>query len=370
MKTLPIVTIANRQYLAGAQFLLQSIIDSYPGPERLRFYVFHVKNHLPREAIQEFKDYFQDSNVDVEFVTSPDIESGPTRDAFDRYDAKCDDIVAKHPGVWAPFRSLTFLKAWLADALPGESEVVFIDADAFVFGDIRRLFEFKRTRAIAAAYDNWPSGWTMWFNDDLADEIPFLHLHEEMGHYQGYFNTGVFIADLDRWRSMDLQSQVRVLMDRYFVTYAEQDALNHLLLTDKDTLPPHFNAFFGSLVAFPFEARLGMIKYDTEPGRPVIVHFNGCFKPIHKRFNDYVLPDNVYGPGCVANELPPEIANDPIFRRYNNIKRKVMIRELYRELLDREPDSGSWQSLIESPIAIEDIKKQIIRSDEYRGRNR
>lgn len=368
MKTLPIVTVANRQYLAGAQFLLQSVLESYRGPDRIKFYVFHVKNHLTKNVIDAFLAYFQDMPVDVKFVTSPDIETGDTAETFRRYDAKCDDLIARYPGIWAPFKSLTFLKAWLADALPDEKEVAFIDADAFVFGDIQRLFEFERTRAIAAAYDNWPAGWTMWYNDELAGEIPFLHLNEKMGHYQGYFNTGVFIADLDRWREIGLQEKVKDLMDRYFITYAEQDALNHLLLTDKDTLPPHFNTFFSALAAFPFGARLGMIKYDTEPGRPVIVHFNGCFKPIHKKFNDYTLPDNVYGSGQKVNELPPEIAQDPIFQRYNYIKRRVMIKELFQQHLSRSPDASTWHDLSISPQTMKEIEKGILASQEYQQR--
>jgi hypothetical protein len=70
MKNYPIVTLSDSKYLEPTKYLLTSIIDTYMGIDRLKFYIMHVDSDLSEIEKTNFKNYFKLENVDIIFATS------------------------------------------------------------------------------------------------------------------------------------------------------------------------------------------------------------------------------------------------------------------------------------------------------------
>jgi lipopolysaccharide biosynthesis glycosyltransferase len=138
----------------------------------------------------------------------------------------------------APFRRLM-----LADRLPALDRILYLDADILVRGDLRALWETALEgrpvgAVLEAAYDP-ASAW-------LAP------------YHGGYFNSGVLLLDLARWRAEDLTHRVadciaaqrrmaaaaergEVPLDPPTALWGEQTPLNLALAGRWKALPPTWN---------------------------------------------------------------------------------------------------------------------------------
>jgi lipopolysaccharide biosynthesis glycosyltransferase len=50
----PIVTVSDSKFLEPTQYLLSSIVDTYNGKERLKFYVMHVDIEISKQEKENF----------------------------------------------------------------------------------------------------------------------------------------------------------------------------------------------------------------------------------------------------------------------------------------------------------------------------
>ena len=158
----------------------------------------------------------------------------------------------------------------LAELLPASLErVLFLDADMLVMDDPAQLWETGLDgHVLAAAPDgavprcSSPRGVKNWKRLGIPAAAP-------------YFNGGLLLIDLVRWREREVNRRVR----HYFETVHEridflhQEALNAVLWNDWKQLDERWN--------LPARYAPGRTTHDAPEAspRPGIVHFAGRMKP-------------------------------------------------------------------------------------------
>jgi lipopolysaccharide biosynthesis glycosyltransferase len=170
----------------------------------------------------------------------------------------------------------TYFRLLLPDLLPqGVKRVIFIDSDTIVTTSLQELWQLPmQGKAIAAVPDHWLSC-------------------REHGYVHGeYFNAGIMLIDLERWRQADLLARGRVFAkaNPERLRHWDQDVLNHVFKDDWLTIEERWNAC-------PHLYGLNG-DYDLSPDRltaseqvaivnPAIIHFAGPgpVKPWNARCN-------------------------------------------------------------------------------------
>jgi lipopolysaccharide biosynthesis glycosyltransferase len=89
-----------------------------------------------------------------------------------------------------------------------------------------------------------------------------------------YFNAGVLVMDLDRWRAGDVGTRLTDFLERYGETtwFSDQEALNAVLWDDWQPLDRGWNYITHVVESF-------LPAPELEPQDPGIVHFAGRSKP-------------------------------------------------------------------------------------------
>jgi lipopolysaccharide biosynthesis glycosyltransferase len=168
------------------------------------------------------------------------------------------------------FPPLVAFPLLLADVLPRSVErVLFLDPDLLVLDDIAKIWNVDLGAAVLAAVADQaiprcgsPRGVKDCLRLGVPDDAP-------------YFNAGVMLIDLPRWRSRDVSSRaLSYLRDhRGRTDFFHQEALNAALWNDWRPLDPRWN-LIASIAGRPYDP-----QRRTAPTDPGIVHFAGPFKP-------------------------------------------------------------------------------------------
>lgn len=164
------------------------------------------------------------------------------------------------------------------------SRVLYLDCDVMVLKDIAPLFQLNMEgHTIAAVRDvNQP----MW--EEQAFQIGF-------SYHDRYFNSGVILINLDKWRQDNVEERLYVFSCRERkVFFPDQDALNYVFRDKWLELPPKWNRF--NLVRYnqvTFKNKKDFLDYVY---CPAIVHFASKtarpwmrlkFVPFGKKYEEY-----------------------------------------------------------------------------------
>ena len=162
----------------------------------------------------------------------------------------------------------------LSDLLPESIErVLFLDADMLVLDDIAQIWEIDiSNRSLAAVVDqaiplcSSPRGVKKWSSFGIPHSAP-------------YFNAGVMLINLTRWRRLNIQVRASEYFHRISgqADFLHQEALNAVLWDDWLRLDQRWN-----LVASLTGRAYGPHKRSLW-GAAGIVHFAGRFKPWRMR---------------------------------------------------------------------------------------
>ena len=137
------------------------------------------------------------------------------------------------------------------------NRVIYLDSDLIV------------RKNLAALWDHDLSGAPVGAVCDPAGAVPA----EKLGlRPEDYFNSGVMLVDLDRWRALNLGVRVAQYIVEHpeEITYWDQDGLNGMLRGDWRRVPATWNAMHGF-----FHRREPYAAYRDEICDPAIVHFSG-----------------------------------------------------------------------------------------------
>lgn len=159
----------------------------------------------------------------------------------------------------------------LSDVLPGDVErVLFLDPDLLVLDDIAEIWDTPLgSNTIAAARDlamptcSSPRAVKKCRNLGIPHDAP-------------YFNAGVMLIDIARWKAADVSSQVGDYLERNRgrTDYSHQEGLNAVLWDKWKQLDQRWNLI----------ASLTGRRYSSPQQNVLtagIVHFAGRFKPWH-----------------------------------------------------------------------------------------
>lgn len=364
----PIVTVSDSKFLEPTQYLLTSIVDTYKGTDKLKFYIMHVDSEITENEKNNFKTIFQYDNVDIIFTTSPKLNNLVNSGEFSEYTTKRLNYLAS---IDMPPHSLPNAKSmyrmWMGDCIP-EDYVIYLDADTFFYSSIEHFFDIPPPKnKMAAALDSWPWSWTMHkvpFDDRTSKDIKLFHrqfipnLSKEK--YTANFNGGVFITSLDYWREIKIDDMSRNFMRDYIMLYNDQDILNYVFDNNFTSLPLPFNCHF----KFILDASHRINYESSSPSLPVVIHFCGDFKPLFKECKHFILHD-----GTISDVIPESYKNNPVMRRYLQTQRREQIKQLYMDILQREKsaiDREGLNAYTYCNLSLEEIKKIFLKSNEYK----
>jgi|GEM_PF-727907 len=157
---------------------------------------------------------------------------------------------------------MTFARLLIPDVMPeGTSRLVYLDADILVLNDLAPLWEADlQGRPIGAVIDA--------LDTHIKTNAPGF---EEVPRVRSYFNAGILVIDLPRWRQQRVSERAHDYLRRFPSTpYCDQDALNVVCDGDWKQLSTTWN-YQGHLS--------GRIQELSAEEAPAIVHFVTTLKP-------------------------------------------------------------------------------------------
>jgi lipopolysaccharide biosynthesis glycosyltransferase len=153
----------------------------------------------------------------------------------------------------------TYLRLRIGELLPAKLDrVLYLDSDIIITGDVTELFEMDLL--------GFPFGAVP---DAVVDGYREVRAKIGLGANAYYFNAGVLLIDLPRWRSLNIG--VRAInycrSNRDAITFWDQCALNHVANGGFYVLDEKWN----------FQSHSSVDKLPSA----LIIHFTGELKPWH-----------------------------------------------------------------------------------------
>lgn len=187
------------------------------------------------------------------------------------------------PGIRLPVRAHysidNYTRLWMAEFFPASvGKILYLDSDMIVTGDIGGLWHAELGDAVLGAVTIPGSTRCAVFG------IPEAY---------GYFNSGVLLVDLAKWRREDIFARLIDYLGAHSdkIVDADQDVLNACLYDRRAALPYIYNAI--SPFFFDYHP-MGMSDDEIAAVQAAarIIHFNGASKPWsylcrHPRRSDY-----------------------------------------------------------------------------------
>jgi lipopolysaccharide biosynthesis glycosyltransferase len=148
-----------------------------------------------------------------------------------------------------------YQRIFIGSLFPEYDFAIYIDPDTIILRDISPLLDYSGSGTFFAVMETVNNSKRLFNNSDVP-----------------CFNSGVFIADLEFWRSNSIEDKlVEWITHNPDTQFAEQDSLNAILAKHLSPLPFSFN-FFDWIIG---NNKLMAKEYDD----PLIVHFAGYQKP-------------------------------------------------------------------------------------------
>jgi lipopolysaccharide biosynthesis glycosyltransferase len=170
-----------------------------------------------------------------------------------------------------------YARVLLGDFLPAIDRVIYLDTDTVVVGDLTELSAFDLAGCTLGAV-----------NDPL---VAGMYARKVLGpdparplKIPRYFNSGVMLIDLSRWRRGRVTERlIELLLERRPFAFYDQDPLNLLLRDDWTELPEPWNRLVPQPETVPAATsavgRSGGMRRHLLLDDAKIVHFIGSRKP-------------------------------------------------------------------------------------------
>lgn len=167
-----------------------------------------------------------------------------------------------------------FLRYLAPEILDTDERCVYLDGDVIVRRSPQILHDtdlegntLAAVRSRVAPFAASPGGIVAWFEEGIPSTAP-------------YFNSGMLVIDLDRWRSRKITDKLTSYLDRHVnkAYLADQEALNSAVVGDWMAVGREWNYITHVTESF-------LQQPELEPKDPGVVHFAGRHKPwVHGRF--------------------------------------------------------------------------------------
>lgn len=166
-----------------------------------------------------------------------------------------------------------YTRLFTPQLLPEMHKILYLDCDTLVFGSILELLETELGDYSCAA---------------VSEPISALHKKNVgLDASDNYFNSGVMLIDLNRWRQTGAVEKFLDCICRHKgrVPYVDQGVINEVFRGEIMTLPTRYNVstfYFDFSYKEAQRYRAGEIAYsksevETAKREPTIVHYNSSF---------------------------------------------------------------------------------------------
>lgn len=181
----------------------------------------------------------------------------------------------------------TLLRFLLPSVLKDIDRVVYLDCDLVVLKDITTLYDTDLLDfPLAACLDFWLTGGPPFAPPIVGWGVEEWHkfLREVVGlaDWKAYFNAGVLVIDLKRFRNTGLIQAAEEFLEQtnYKTVFVDQDALNHVINGAFVRLDSRWNVF-GNRSETDLNTADGEIAASAALSRsdPWIIHYAGQYKP-------------------------------------------------------------------------------------------
>lgn len=188
-------------------------------------------------------------------------------------DIVIDDEIFKELVTNYHFTSAMYYRLLIPEFIQ-DDKVLYLDADIVVNNTIVDLYHIDIDHFYVASVEN-----------------PGFNRHEEllMKKNSDYFNSGVMLINIKKWRKEKLQTKVIDFIDKNssILKFPDQDGLNAIINGNWKKLPLKYNQ-----QAVIFEERFNdkyhcFSQFELNEARvnPTIIHYTGSSKPWHFRNN-------------------------------------------------------------------------------------
>lgn len=270
-----LVYASNDHYARHLAVSMVSVLDQNQEADQITIYVISIGLSADsRQRLGEIADRYKRK---LQFVELNDI-----RERFDYdIDTRGFDISAMG-------------RLFIGQLLPAEMErVLYLDCDTVVVRSLEKLWKMDlKGHTVGAVME--PT-----IYEAVKKDI-------KLGKKTPYFNSGVLLIDLARWRSSQAEKRIldfyREKEGRLFA--CDQDAINGALKGDIVSIPPKYN-FFPNYRYFSYE---NLVRHSPSYGavtkemfvkakkHPAIIHFMGDERPwiagnlnhYHKAYDRYL----------------------------------------------------------------------------------
>jgi lipopolysaccharide biosynthesis glycosyltransferase len=242
-----ILVTTDKNYLPYAYVMLVSLLENN-GTSHINLYYIHYD--IDDASIEKFNRFFSKYDMTVTFL-------------------KCDFKRVEGLKTFLYVTPASYLRIISPDILPETvSRILYLDPDIIVAKSLTDLYDTDLGDCFFGAVEDLDSG-----NERYEPlNIP--------GEY-GYFNTGVMLIDLDKFRSHRVSGQVIDYALAYpnRIQWADQDALNAVLYDKRLALHPRWN--LQTLVASRYENRshASHVEFLEAVSQPAVIHYVGGLKP-------------------------------------------------------------------------------------------
>jgi lipopolysaccharide biosynthesis glycosyltransferase len=236
-------------YLQPLTVAVVSVLAHARDPARLRFWL--ITNSLDEAALLSLRAVIEENGAQLETrkpVSEVAIEEMP---------------LGEH------FTAATYYRLLLPRVLPiTVSKLIYLDSDVIVRHPIEELWEADLGQwSTAAVFNPRPLNWLG------------LGLRRE----KDYFNAGVLVMDLNRWRAEHIPERALQFAAEFpgALPCADQDALNHVIAGAWKRLDLRWNQqskFFQHSASY---LRVSWLALWRARSAPFIVHYSTSEKPWH-----------------------------------------------------------------------------------------
>lgn len=239
---IPIFFSCDDNYIPFLCVTMKSIIDNSNEQKNYEMYVLHT---TISKSNQRLVKQYEKENIKIEFVN---LEN------------KVKSISKELDNVRDYYTQAIFYRLFIASLFPQFHKAIYLDCDIVVLNDIAKFYEINLEGNILGAI----------VDDVVANNEDFkIYTKETIGvESQKYFNSGVLIIDLDKYREHKIEEKfVQITKEYNFPSIApDQDFLNFACFDNVKYLDKSWNR---------------MPIKDGYQGELNLIHYNMFMKPWH-----------------------------------------------------------------------------------------
>ncbi|XP_061992280.1 probable galacturonosyltransferase-like 4 [Rosa rugosa] len=247
----------DANYIRGTMAAVFSLLQHSTCPENLKFHFLSAL--VEPELFSRINSTFPY----LDFKTYP-FDSNRVRGKISRSIRRALD------------QPINYARIYLADLLPSDiRRVIYLDSDLVVVDDIAKLWGVDMEDKVVAAPEYCQANFTQYFTDALWSDPDLSKTFR--GRNPCYFNTGVMVVDVDKWRKGGYTQKVEEWM-----ALQKRKRLYHL-----GSLPPFLLVLAGNIKAVDHrwnQHGLGGDNFEGKcrrlhPGPNSLLHWSGKGKP-------------------------------------------------------------------------------------------